>query len=109
MSATPRPWKRGKETVAGPADGIRISSVHEDLGIAEVWGNCVEGAWPDNDNADLIVRAVNAHDTLVEALKESMYAGGAYSSCSFCYKRWTDVHEPECRGAAALRLAGAIE
>lgn len=69
MSATPRPWKREERTVAGPAHGIRISTADDVYEIAEIWGDAYAGAWCDNDNAELIILAVNSHDALVSALE----------------------------------------
>lgn len=59
MSATPRPWRwvsvdGGWDGIAGPGGEI----------IARL-------SYNNPDNADLIVRAVNAHDDLLLAAKEA--------------------------------------
>jgi hypothetical protein len=68
--ATPRPWKRGKagkraQFIIAMGDGSQPTRT-----IAELW----YGSFSSQErsaNADLIVMAVNAHDTLTEAMKKA--------------------------------------
>jgi hypothetical protein len=71
MSATPRPWKRHARNrhhmiVETPENGVRklIASVatHTGTFTPEEW----------DENAELIVRAVNNYDALVAALAEML-------------------------------------
>lgn len=68
--ATPRPWKWSEDkryptTDLVGADGTSILQIYESHG----------GGWmPENEaDSELIVRAVNAHDALVEALEEALF------------------------------------
>lgn len=62
--ATPRPWKQ---------EGIDSPSIIGEQGeyIAYVHGHCIADA---SANVALIVRAVNSHDALVEALSSFLRA-----------------------------------
>jgi hypothetical protein len=68
MSATPRPWLLDRATVyaLGP-DGTNRMSAFVDYYTRQ--GGTAEEAC---DNAELIVRAVNAHDELLEACKAAL-------------------------------------
>lgn len=100
MSATPRPW-RTELAVSYEKDRV----VQGENGNIVLWCGYRHPDDPDRakDNAELIVRAVNAHEALVEALKEqiatcmgSRCAPG--ERCGVCE-----------RSEGALRLAGALE
>jgi len=69
--ATPRPWKRGKG-----ADAEYILSIGDGTGVQrrvlDLYYRGVSREERDA-NADLVVRAVNAHDALVEACEAALY------------------------------------
>lgn len=109
MTATPRPW-----TAVFP------SNYHPSL----LAGDIVLGDIFKRDDAELIVRAVNAHDALVAALERfcspeewaSEYRACQYGWCSGCgapfdsvdFADSTTKHEDNCpvlEGRAALALA----
>lgn len=60
--ATPRPWKVGFKSKI--TDQTRIETVDGKCSLANAWGGS------HNENAKLIVKCVNAHDELVEALNK---------------------------------------
>lgn len=64
MSHTPTPWIAGKYGELRSPDGRQVEVYG--LQIAQVMSSPTE---EDRANAALIVKAVNAHDDLVEALK----------------------------------------
>ena len=68
MNHTPGPWHYEKGETNGPDPAGVVAGVISDgegWNIAEV---CADGLHPDED-ANLIVRAVNSHDALVAALE----------------------------------------
>ena len=74
MSATPRPWaehgKGGCECgqIFGPDGNAVIAVVQGPMHLGLDGPDCVPNREAQKANAVLIVRAVNAHDALVEAL-----------------------------------------
>lgn len=61
----------------------------EEWNVAEIWGDAPNAA----KNAALIVRAVNSHEALLEALREMLKFGyhgkhrAGYGSCGLCDSR----------------------
>lgn len=117
MSATPRPWCLHDDTDiwmqrhGGPCTewghGPLIARVHqvgipEECGEQKCWDKgCGGRHLPETDaNAELIVRAVNSHEALVEALRVQVHACCGSTVDPFC---------DACNQSyAALRLAGAL-
>ena len=105
--ATPRPWRIS--LTRGRLDsglGVRGIASHDNANVAWVTMAC-----PEFDaNADLIVRAVNSHDALVEALRA--FAGREHDQSDLiCHHGITTADKcNDCtryRNAwAALRAAG---
>jgi hypothetical protein len=69
--ATARPWIATKAgpTMAGYSQGDAIASLQHNTLVAGCFSDVQGGPDVADANARLIVRAVNAHDALVEALK----------------------------------------
>jgi hypothetical protein len=69
----PRPWKLDYEIEAGGISYIIDATGH---GVASLYDNTLHGkpVMDSQSNAELIVRAVNTHDQLVEALEEALEA-----------------------------------
>ena len=108
--ATERPW--GYVHHKG-LDQHLVGAVLENVAIVEDrHGNAKE-------NADLIVKAVNAHDALVQALEAVEWAGEPYylhARCPVCYAARNDSgcsdecfidhgHTDDCQLATALEAA----
>lgn len=68
VQATPRPWRRGYQ------DNQVIYSDYKQIAVIQ----CREKEW--QNNAELIVRAVNSHDALLEACKEAINCIIAYQN-----------------------------
>lgn len=83
MSHTPTPWKtNGYEGSLAKA----VHSIDGKVLICAVEQPLLSSIQPDSqtahDNAEFIVRAANAYDDLLEALKECVTANGAYAYAS---------------------------
>jgi hypothetical protein len=92
--ATPRPWQVSEVPTLIEAGPMMVAKCH--LAPASL---TLDPHGEANANAALIVRAVNAHDGLVEALQEILdYRGGADNALQ-------DEYVVE-RAEAALRAAG---
>ncbi len=74
MSGMPRPWSRDENSPYAGEEEILIDSDPEDTGVCSVRID-KSGGIPRHvaeENAALIVKAVNCHDKVVEALKEAL-------------------------------------
>jgi len=80
--------------IENPASGLRVAYVY----------------WPNaEEHADFIVRACNAHDSLVEVLRMVEWSGvnsNGLPRCPICYGRKSENwHYEDCKLAAAIALA----
>ena len=68
---TPTPW-RAVEEMDGDTLMLRVKGVDQEM--ASVYGEVVQGIWAEETraNAAYIVRCVNSHKALVEALRSVM-------------------------------------
>ena len=92
---TPAPW------ITGGCSGRMIrsrDSYLEDGFLADVYTKA---------NAQFIVRAVNAHDALVEAC-ETLVAGLKTHECQMCGYPWAEHHE-SCQVLAAQKALALAE
>lgn len=83
-NTTPRPWHRriGREGNGSPRSQHEQICNEEDVGAIMLEH---DGSPEGNANAALVVRAVNAHDALVEAVREAdriLWMAGAYAELS---------------------------
>ena len=79
-----------------------IVSVTSNAAIATVQGKTE----PEVDRrADLICRAVNSHDALVEALEKAQRAIREHEAALLNHDRWDGLHEADQEISAALALA----
>ena len=101
MEATKRPWKVQFESYVMAEDGGQIASV-TDGRPEEDTNNEIMRA-----NAALIVQAVNAHDALVEALREISKGEGRFSLDHHTHANNT-IEDMKELAVNALRLVGAL-
>lgn len=94
---TPLPWHTGG--IAGRSPIVYAANGRPVANTTVYWSGSEQ---PDmHANADLIVRAVNAHDELVAALR----------ACASCLAAWTEIQDDEDardRDADALDAAAAL-
>ena len=96
-NATPRPWKVDNEFYIRDSQSNAIGQLYGSIGSFQVLGN-----------ASLIVRAVNSHDELMQALKRLMLTEGTGShNETLCY--CDDYRKPEicqfCQATQAIAKA----
>ena len=103
---TPLPWMRNGQTVQG---WWRLDGSSERVGL-EFMENPL-AIVPNEEDADFIVRACNAHDDLLVALKRLAPEGGDVrltNRCRFCGEREPGKHTQDCawvQGRDAIKKA----
>lgn len=103
---TPTPWRieavaRGAFSILAGNQPTAIAETYEPNQSMRVW----TGADDPRANAAFIVRAVNAHDALVEALSELLANHVALVECGDCGNWDVETEKEVIQARAALSLA----
>ena len=112
--ATPRPWhiSKDEEVIANQKTAI-ISNSGRPIALTTYIMAPSDWKLEDQANAELIVRAVNAHDAMLEALRAVEWIiancivshGTADHHCPLCGVKRPEEHGSTCQLTAAITLA----
>lgn len=102
-NATPRPWVKGKYGQFKGSNGKDVRTY--DLGIGMAMASPTE---EDRENSELIIKAVNAHEPLIEALSMCLELIDDMSRFANCMslEDYGAFNKAPLIAKAALKLAG---
>ena len=100
--ATPRPWRViGKDDLMLKGHVCGTGDDQDGNSYFVQGDDYPQGTQTAKADAELIVQAVNAHDSLMAALRAVEWIGEG-GSCPRCFRYMSNRHLPACQLAAAL-------